>query len=312
VQGNAATPIMIFDKPLMTADHATDISTPRPTPAAAQDAQQGSSWRLLILVFVVALLLFVAMRWQPEAWLRSQIDSQANKQGISLHYQDLQVNGFSVHLDKLSVHTAQMKAAVLLDGLDISPAWSSLMQAMLALRVRLIWQGQSVSATLHLDQRALDINDLDALLDVAKLQHIWKSRLPVPVDVRGMIQISGDIRLDTASGRPMHGDVHAVWQSAAAGMAGTMNPLGDYSLALTGKEQAKSVWHWLLAGGTAVVLEGKGDLNLAALKPQAWTVQGSVQLQPGKQPSPVAAMLGNKPVRLHVSGSVLKPQIQPL
>jgi len=299
---------MIFDKPLMTADHATGISTSTPAPAA----QQGASWRLLILVFVVALLLFVAMRWQPEAWLRSQIDTQANKQGISLHYQDLQVNGFSVHLDQLSVQTTQMKVPVLLDGLDISPAWLSLMQVRPALRVRLIWQGQTVSAILHQDQRALDINDLDALLDVAKLQHLWKSRLPIPVDVRGMIHISGDIRLDTASGRPMHGDVHAVWQSAAAGMAGMMNPLGDYSLALTGKEQTKSVWNWLLAGGTAIVLEGKGNLNLIGSNPQAWTVQGSVQLQPGKQPSPVAAMLGNKPVRLHVSGSVLKPQIQPM
>jgi len=55
-------------------------------------------WQLGI-IFVVAVAVFVALRWQPGPWLKAQMLSMAEQQHISLDYQALNLHGLTMEMD---------------------------------------------------------------------------------------------------------------------------------------------------------------------------------------------------------------------
>jgi len=282
------------------------ISTP-----SATESQHASLW-LLCLVFVLALLLFIAMRWQPEPWLQGQIDRQIQQHGIDLQYQQLAIAGLSVRMQHVSIRTSALPAPFTLDALSISPAWSSLFTGIAAVNVKATLSGQPATAVLAWQDKSIAVHDLKAVFDVGALQTVWKQRMPLPVDIGGQLKISGHIQLDAVSGLPVDGQLDAVWQQASVDLPMFDKPLGDYQLVLKAAAKAPGRWQWLLDGGAAVTLSGSGQLDLSGLVPQQWTVSGRLQVQAAPEAKTIAAMLGQQAKAFTISGNLLNARLQPM
>ncbi len=271
-----------------------------------------ASWRLLCLVFVLAVVLFVMLRWQPEPWLRYQIDQQVLQSGIDLQYEQLAIEGFSVRMAHVSIQTSQLPAPVVLDSLRISPAWASLLTGVAAVDVKAELSGQPTTAVLAWQDNYIGVHDLNAEFDVAALQSLWKQRMPLPVDVGGQLTISGNMQLDAVSGLPVDGQLDALWQQASVDLPMFDKPLGDYQLALKADAKAPGHWQWSLGGGKAVTLSGSGQLDLSAKSPQQWTVSGRLQVQAAPEAKAIAAMLGQQGKTFTISGNLLNARLQPM
>jgi len=259
---------------------------------------------------MLALLLFIAMRWQPELWLQAQVDRQARQRGIDVQYQQLDVTGFSVRMQDISIRTAAMPAPVVLDSLSISPAWASLFTGIVAVDVHASLLAQPVAAVVIWQDHQIHLRDLNADLDVAVLQRLWKQRMSLPVGVSGRLKLSGNVQLDAVTGRPVDGALNALWRQASVDLPMFDKPMGDYQLAL--KADAKGHWQWSLGGGKAVSLSGSGILDMSATSPQQWTVRGRLQVQAQPAAKAIAALLGQQTKAFTVSGPLLNARLQPM
>jgi len=271
-----------------------------------------ASWWQLCLVFVLALLLFVAMRWQPEPWLQNQIDQQAHIHGIDLQYKALHLDGLSLRIDHPVFRITNLPAPVELDSLFISPAWSSLLTGVAAVDVKAVQSGQSVEAELAWQHEYIALHALSAELEVAALEPLWKQRMVLPVNIGGRLKLSGNVQLDAASGRPVEGQLKAIWQQASIDLPMFDKPLGDYQLVLKSTTNASGIWQWSLEGGDEVTLSGSGQLDLSGKLPQQWTINGQAQLQASPEAEAVAALLGKEAKAFNISGNLLNARIQPL
>lgn len=275
----------------------------------AIESRHASVWQLC-LVFVLALLLFTAMRWQPESWLQHQIDQQARISGIDLRYQTLQVDGLSLRMAHVSIRTAELPEPVTLDSMRISPAWSLLLSGIAAAEVKVTLSGQAAKAVLVRQDKYIDLRDLNAVLDVAALQPLWKLHMPVPVDSGGTLKLSGQVQLDALSGLPVEGQLDVVWQQARIDLPVFKKPLGDYQLTLKATANASGIWQWSLGGGTDVMLSGSGQMNLSGKRPQQWTINGRAQLRAAPEARAIAAMLGTQTKVFAISGKLLNARLQ--
>ena len=271
-----------------------------------------ASWWQLSLVFLLALLLFVVLRWQPEPWLRSQMVSQSQQQGIELDLNSLNVDAFSVHIDGASIKAAAMPTPLIFETLTLEPAWFSLLTGTVAVRLIASWQGQKGQAVLALQENRLDISDIHAAVDAAVLQSIWQGAMAIPLNVSGQVQISGRLSLMAETGHPVKGQLTTLWQAAAIELAGTTMSLGDYQLMLQSAEGAADSWPWTLTGGTAVLLNSKGVLHTAGNVLQEWVMSGLAEAEAGEQAAGLASMLGTAPMKFRLSGSVIQPRLERL
>ncbi|MDQ7000010.1 MAG: hypothetical protein Q9M12_03875 [Mariprofundus sp.] len=269
------------------------------------------SWQRLCLAFVLALLLFVLIRWQPEQWLQHEIDQQTRINGIDLYYQALHIEGLSVRMEHASIQTSRLPSPVVLDSLSISPAWSLLLSGTRAVDIKATLYGQSVEAVLVWKKnKYIEIHDLNAFLDVDAFQSLWKQRMPFPVRAGGRLMLSGHIQLDALSGLPVDGQLDVAWQQARIDLPMFNKPLGDYQLGLKAAPHASGVWQWTLGGGTEVRLSGSGQLDLSGKLPQQWTINGRVQIQAAPEAKTIASMLGNQAKTFRISGKLFNARVQ--
>ncbi len=275
------------------------------------DQFRHASWQQLVAVFVVALLLFAAFRMQPEAWIASQIDQQAKHHGININYQSLALDGLSLRFKQLSIQSHQLTPPVKLDSLSLSPAWSSLLNANPSVNIQANWQGLSVGATVNQQADIIDIQSLHGDVDVALLQPLLAKKLPIPVNINGQVQFSGNIQLSASSGHPQLGKINIKWKAAAIDLPPMKVALGDYALILQ-TDDVKRAWQWDLSGGTALKLSGKGNLNTIARNPAAWSINGMLQAQADQKEPTLTALLGNQKKRFGLTGQITQPRLQPL
>jgi len=280
-------------------------------PLALATEPRHASWWQLCLVFVLALLLFVAMRWQPEAWLQHQIEKQALVHGIELQSKGLYLDGLSFRMEHVSIRSAGLPTPVMLDALNISPVWSSLIRGAAAVDVKAVLSGQSAEAELTWKNEYIVVHDLNAELEVAALEPFWKQRMTLPVDVSGRLTLSGNVQLDAASGRPVEGQLKALWKQASIDLPIFDKPLGNYQLVLNAATRSGN-WQWVLGGGDAVTLSGSGQLDLSAKSPQQWTINGRVQVQAGPEAKTIASLLGHQAKTFAISGNLLHARLQAL
>ena len=284
------------------------------------ERRQGLSWWHLCLFFVLAVALFVLLRWQPDAWLQEQIDNQAYQHGMVVQYQRLHVDGFTLHLEHLSIRSARWPAPMMIDTLTLTPAWSSLLKARAAIHLLANSNGQRLETLLIWQSGHIGISGLQGDLDVALLQPFWQRRLTLPIYVGGRLILAGDMLLDAASGMPVDGNIKLEWHSAATDVTGLDKPLGDYRLLLkagkasgklSGKASGKS-WQWTLTGGSSLKLSGQGTIHIAGPLLQQWGIHGRIRLQPMRRDNAIAAMLGGKVAAFSLSGNVINPRWQAL
>ena len=273
------------------------------------DHYSHASWHHLLVIFIVALSLFAAFRWQPEVWIQSQISKQSKLHGFNIHYNSLQLDGFTVLFDHLSIQSHQLSSPVKLDSLSLNPMWSSLFGGNPGANIQANWNGQTVSAAVIKQADIIDIQSLRGDLDVALLQPLLAKKLPIPVKVSGKVQISGDIQLNASNGHPRVGKINLNWKAAAVDMPSIKMPLGDYKLTLQ-TDDLKRAWQWDLSGGTTLKLSGKGNLNTYAQNPAAWSINGMLQARADQNSPTLSALLGNQNKRFSLSGLITQPRLQ--
>lgn len=268
------------------------------------------SWKRLSALFIVALLLFVAVRWQPGPWLRDSVLDLANQKGLHINFRTMRISGLTVHMEGVSMNIPGHP--LMLDSLTVSPDWPALLTGHRGLRVGLAWHGQTVRAAIVIRKGYTAIHHLNANLDISALQHFWQQMLALPLNLSGRLHIGGDIRLDAATGRPIGGKLAADWKHVAIAMAGKKYPFGAYRLVINDGDTS-GVWQWKLDGGTAVLLHGSGALKTLTADPAAWTMTGEAEVRAGQGIDPgLAGLLGSAPIRLRLSGNMAMPRLQRL
>jgi len=215
---------------------------------------------------------------------------------------------FNSSTDDVSIQTAALAAPLLLETLNLSPAWLLLFSGSPGIDMQVSWQGQQAEALLFWQDGNIDVQDFLADVDMAVLQLLWKKYLPVTANATGRVQVRGDFRLDAANGWPLTGMLEAGWHAAGVDFNGKI-PLGDYQLAVKSEHDADP-WSWVLSGGTALLIEGEGAI-VAPLNPQLpWSMHGQASIAAAKEAVQLSAMLGNIPLKYRLSGPIFKPRVQ--
>ena len=269
----------------------------------------------LLWIFIAALLLFAAIRLQPEAWLRSQIDQLASAQGITLHYDRLALHGTGLSLTHCTIQNARMRQPLVLDQLQVLPHWLSLLTTPAA-HIEAARQGvhAALDAALQADQ--LTLQAIHASASAADLQQLLQGMVQAPVPLAGQLQLAGKATLHLADGFPQQLDLTLQWQAAAVRFPGIDKPLGDYQLHLTadgttdGATDGGKPWAWQVSGGTRLLIDGHGSVAAERL-PVTWPLEGEIKIQAAAAAPELAAMLGGKAMRFTLSGNLQQPALLP-
>jgi len=270
-------------------------------------------WQLGLL-FVVAVAVFAGMRWQPGPWVKAHILAMAEQQQISIEYRDATLHGLTVEMDQVLLKTPRMPAPVMVEKVTVRPKLSTLWSGSPVARVGLGWQGQMLYASLLQRDGYVEVQDIAGSADIALLQPLWQGQLAMPVDAKGRVALSGDLLLDAATGLPLSGALAASWQGAEAALAGMNLVLGDYRVTVKNGTVANQ-WSWQADGGTGLMLKAGGQLAIHGADPAMWPLNGEIELAAGEASAsnPMLGMLlGNGPIRLQVSGPLLRPQMKRL
>ncbi|MDX8407964.1 MAG: hypothetical protein R8L58_06220 [Mariprofundaceae bacterium] len=260
------------------------------------------------MVFVLALTVFIVMRWQPGPWLRAEILRMAEQQHVQLSYSRMVWHGLSADMADVRIQTARMTKPLMVKNITVRPLLSMLWSGHPAARIGVIWRGQQLSASLRQQDDAIDISDIEAAVDIAALQPLWQGRLSMQVDMQGRIELTGNVRLNGRTGQPVSGRLAANWKGAKAALAGMKMPLGDYRLSLHNIAQA-GAWQWQADGGQGLNVRADGKLMPAGADPRQWHMSGQAELAAGEgAPQGLVLMLGNEPVKLQLSGTLQRPQ----
>lgn len=274
-----------------------------------------SRWQIL-LVFIIALLLFISLRWQPEAWLRSQINTQAQQHAIILSYKHLHMHGLSIEATSFSLQRAERSSPIMLDSLRLTPDWSSLLRGHIAVQVHARWQAQDIHATIIKQDNTIILRDILAKIDATHLQPILAKNIPLPLNIHGNIQLSGSMLLNTNI-HPLGGSIKLSWDTASIRLSASHIALGNYQLILQSPtknnpedNRKNHTWQWDLTGGNAFMLSGKGSIDTSSQQPQVWPLTGTIRMQANKEARILADLLGNKATEFHLSGNVRQPHLQ--
>ncbi|MDX8406662.1 MAG: hypothetical protein R8K50_11010 [Mariprofundus sp.] len=266
-----------------------------------------ASWKLLTVLFVVSLALFLSLRWQPEPWLRGQIMAATQPYGMDVEFQQLEVDGLAVRLQKIQISGGSLPAPLQLDSVRLAPAWMQLLQGIPAVFVNVSWQGVDVATEVSLHDQQIELADIRFSHDIAALATMLN--LSVPVQLGGVLALSGVLRSD-ATGRPLAGKLVGQWQQAAASMSGEPELLGNYKLELANEDPEKP-WQWQLTGGDGLIVKGDGTLTMPSNVPQQWMLGGQLNLAAGQTLPPALKPFLPQPISFIVTGPLLRPVVQP-
>ena len=263
------------------------------------------SKRFLIILFFIALPIFIFMRWDSSTWLDAQVQRAASDAGYQLTYTDLDVSGVTVHLQ--NVHIQQQQNSLDLDSLNISPSLSSLMSGTLGANINASWLGNPISASVSSSDNLLTLTNIDAIIDVSRVQN-----LNIPAELAGLMHLQGDLVLQQNTGLPQSGKLQLTWNQAKAGLATPEFTLGDYTLNLNSVEDVKQPWQWTIAGGSGVALNGSGTLLPTMPDPKQWLINGLVDTEIDNSNPSLAmmmqSMMGSTKAKFRISGSLGAPR----
>ncbi len=285
-----------------------------------------SRWQVSI-VFMLAFVVFIGLRWQPEAWIESQLQQQAKQHGTTLTFNHLQLHGFTLQAEQVSIQTVQSPIPIILNTLQISPDWSSLFGGNIGAEIHAQWQAQDIQATIikrtdnkRADNKQTDqiiLQDILANIDATKLQDVLDKSMPLPLKIYGQLQLSGAIAFDV-NARPLQGKINLLWNTAGIDFSASRIALGNYKLVLQSAQakdqvnnQTGALWQWNIDGGNALMLAGKGNIDTSAQYPQAWRLNGLIRIEASHKATSLASLLGNKANEFRLSGSIIHPQMQP-
>jgi len=260
------------------------------------------SWRFLAVTFVLALVLFVGLRWDINPWLKGKLDNMIQQQHLDLHYATLERDGLHVTLHQVQFKHPSLPQTLQLDRLDVAPdIWASLTGHRRA-DVHVQNDFMDIRAQAEIHKQMLTVQGLEASWDVAQSQ-AWLA-LPSPIHVQGQLHMEGQFSMDMDNGLPQSATLTAHWQQAEASLMSQHYPLGDYILQANIENQHIQ---WQLSGGQELALQGKGWIEISNLAMSQWALQGHVTVL-ASQKSSLAMFLTASERQLNISGSVEHPQ----
>jgi len=257
------------------------------------------------------LLLLVVIRFDPEPLIRSKMSEVAARSGVELRFDQMSIFGWYAGFSNVAVASARLPAPLVIDHVEISPVWSSLLAGKGGVHVDLLWQGVHATATIVQTGELISIQGMEMQADMGALAGALEPflRLSMPVTVSGRISMEGDVMLQRASGLPESGMLNASWQGAKAGIMGAEVALGDLSFQLQSKS---GQWQWLVNDGDTGAIDAHGDVQEQGAQMAGWPLTGSAVIDVAKINDPtLLAWLpdsgGGHEVRLNVFGTLSRP-----
>jgi len=264
------------------------------------------SKKFLITIFLIALPIFLLMRWDSTSWVSTKVNQATSQAGLDLTYKHLDTSGLALELTDVVIQQ-RGQAPINFEKIKLTPSFSALFSASIAAEVEALWQGNPVSARLSSSNNILDVSAIDVMLDMSRIKN-----LNIPAQLSGLVHITGDIGLDPQKNLIKKGDIHATWLQAKAGLVTPEFSLGDYNFDLNSVEDASQPWQWTVSGGSGVALNGKGTVLPATPQPEQWIITGLLDAEIDKtNPSlsmMMQSMMGSNQAKLKISGSLGAPR----
>jgi len=269
-----------------------------------------SSKRTLFFIFILALLVFSLLRWDMSSWLSAQIQQAAKQTGMNIQYEHISVTGFTVQLNQLKISKSNI-LSIQVQELKVSLAWDALLSGELGVNIESLWQTNPLSFTIIQQGDRLQIQHIDAVLDISRIPQLTTS---IPARVSGVVKISGDIRINPNTQQLEGGNLDITWNQAKAGLTQPKFTLGDYQINIFNDQKNNQPWHWDILGGSGVALKGNGTLLPQSPNPQSWPISGLISAKVD-QTNPslammVQSMMGTTENSLRISGTLGKPRTE--
>lgn len=267
------------------------------------------SSRVLVWLFALLLLLFLAVRWQPVGMVKAAIDDFATAAGINIKYDTLHLSGLTLEAEGLVIspqgaagETLRFERAVL------SPAWGQLVTGQPAANLRFVYNGMDGAATLILREQLLGIESVTASGQVAALSPLL--RFQVPIQLSGELALHGRMEIDMVGRVATAAQFDVQWQDAVVSGLGSRIDGGSYAAAIALQEP--NVWRWQVDGGAALSVKGEGIIRGSAGPLQSWHCSGSAQLlNQGEQPLLSALLPKGRQMNFNLSGTLGSPRFMP-
>jgi len=274
-----------------------------------------SVWRLSVF-FIVALIIFVGFRFEPESLIRAKVIEMAAKSGMQLQFDQVNVMGWIAGFHHVSIASKHLPMELSFEKVEISPGWGTLLTGELAINVALVWSGGNAAVSISQAGEYISIQDIDVQTEMADVLQRTEPflHLPVPVNVSGGVKLEGGMLLDRKSGTPQSGALSLYWQGAKIGMMGEESALGDLSLQVQSKA---AQWEWLIQDGGTGFIDAKGVVQQQGAQMARWPISGSAVIHVAKlnDPSLLTLLSGFDAageMRLNVSGTLFKPRLDVL
>lgn len=257
----------------------------------------------LIIIFILALPVFVWLRWDPAPWF----DAQLKSSGVSpyVHVGKVEKSGLGLRLSMVRIRVPG-GPNISLNRVQLNPAWFRIIRGTSALYV----QGTAGDATFALGVSMRDgaiwLRDIDIRAPAGMIRdYVPQAAL---LNLAGSILISGEMELRRSNGFPLAGTMTLQWERASSGLLG-QDPLGNFQLHLASSEE--SAWQWQIKGGKILSIDGSGHFSTEAQNPSLWKVDGNIHAQSrGRIASLLSGMTGHDRGNLVLSGNLLQPRLK--
>ena len=231
------------------------------------------STRRLLLIFAVTLLLFVGIRFDSDALIRSKVQALAASANIQFSYQQLHISPLSLRATNISIVSRQIPKGLMLEEIAISPLWSSLFTDDLAADVEVIWQGNRGSARVKRSDQNILLEEIKATVDVADLIPFIKS--PISLNASGVSTIEGELLINPRVKAPLAGRIDASSEAIAINVMGLEFPVGNILVHL--EEKSSPSWQWKATAGKNSYMNASGTLEMIG-GPRQWKADGLLSL----------------------------------
>lgn len=270
------------------------------------------NWRLIVL-FIVALFVFMALRFDAEGFVRGRVDALTAAAGIKFGFGQMQLSGLTLAFRDVSIRSPRVPGPLSLQRLEVSPSLISLLSLKGAMEVEALRHGLQAEAVVSQSGGSIEVQAIRCRGDVAELFTMAAPylHLPFQLDLSGKVELQGDVNLSGSNATPESGAANLVWHDAKGSAMGVEVALGTVQLKLQG---GKGSWEWQLDDAGKGALTGKGAAQMVGPDPARWPLNGSIAIDLAAIDSPTLSALlpkrqGEGMIRLNLGGTFAVPRL---
>ena len=270
--------------------------------------QEPFSNRFLLGLFIIALPLFIALRWDYSGFIDGKVQQLAVNQGIKLGYDEFSFSGTSISFRNLNIQKAGVPP-LSFQSLNISPAWLELLTGNIAASIATEWQANPIAADLSQQGERLQLKNIEATIDLATTTTLQQELI---AKVSGTVSAQGSLQYNLQTSQPVSSNLSLSWSDAKAGLATPEFDLGNITATLTSQDDATKPWQWEVSGKPAIIIQASGTLMPRGANPKVWPITGSASVEMGDT-NPTLAMMfqsfaGGKQAKINISGILSQPR----